>query len=94
MCGSIGIAQIVAQEWTVNDMDEQNKCVMPDYEAECKRLYAKYHEEKELNQKMSDEIRGMKDYFENRERDHYQEAAILKAKLEMVYLIFGGRNYG
>ena len=71
----------------VNDMDGQNKCVMPNYEAE-------YNKAVELNCKLSKEVRDMKDYFENREKEHNQEAAILKAKLEMVYLIFGGRNYG
>lgn len=75
-------------------MDEQNKCVKPDYELECKRLYAEYHDAIELNKKMSDEIQAMKGYFEEREMKHKQEAAIMKAKLEMVYLIFGGRNYG
>ena len=68
-------------------MDEQNKCVMPDYEAECRRL-------REQNEKMSQEIKAMHHHFENRERDHNRETAILNAKLEMVYLIFGGRNYG
>lgn len=65
-------------------MDGQEKCVMPDYEAE-------YNKAVELNCKLSKEVRDMKAYFENREKEHNQEAAILKAKLEMVYLIFGGR---
>lgn len=68
-------------------MDEQKKCVMPDYEAEYRRLC-------EENLKMSMEIQGMKDYFANREMEHKQQAEIMNAKLEMVYLIFGGRNHG
>lgn len=68
-------------------MDEQNKCVMPDddldYEMECRRLW-------EQNDKMSQEIKAMKNYFEGQRREN----EILNAKLEMVYLIFGGRNYG
>lgn len=71
-------------------MEDQAKCVMPDYEAECKILYAKYHDEKELNQKMSNEIQDMKNYFENMERNN----ALMKAQLDIVYLIFGGRNHG
>ena len=68
-------------------MEDQGKCVMPDWEAE-------YHRQLELNHKMSNEIQAMKGYFEEREMKHKQEAAIMNAKLEMVYLIFGGRNYG
>lgn len=64
-------------------MDEQNKCVMPDYEAE-------YNKAVELNCKLSKEVRDMKAYFERQSREN----EIMKAKLEMVYLIFGGRNYG
>ena len=68
-------------------MDEQNKCVMPDYEAECRKLW-------EQKEKMAQEMKAMQHHFENREREHRQEAAIMNAKLEMVYLIFGGRHYG
>lgn len=64
-------------------MEDQAKCVMPDWESE-------YHAACELNQKMSYEIRDMKNYFECQKREN----EIMKAKLEMVYLIFGGRNYG
>ena len=68
-------------------MPEQSKCVMPDddlnYELECCRLW-------EQNEKMSNEIQDMKDYFERQSREN----EIMKAKLEMVYLIFGGRNHG
>lgn len=61
----------------------QKECVMPDWEAE-------YHRQLELNQKMSNEIQDMKNFFEGQKREN----EIMKAKLEMVYLIFGGRNYG
>lgn len=64
-------------------MDEQKKCVMPDYEAE-------YNKAVELNCMMSQEVRDMKDYFERQSREN----EIMKAKLEMVYLIFGGKNRG
>lgn len=64
-------------------MDEQKKCVMPDYEAE-------YNKQLVLNEKMSSEIHDMKHYFERQSREN----EIMKAKLEMVYLIFGGRNHG
>ena len=64
-------------------MDEQKKCVMPDYEAEYRRLC-------EENQKMSMEIQDMQNYFGAMERNN----AIMKAQLDIVYLIFGGRNHG
>lgn len=54
-----------------------------DYEAE-------YNKAVELNCMMSQEVRDMKDYFERQSREN----EIMKAKLEMVYLIFGGRNHG
>lgn len=64
-------------------MYEQEKCVMPDWESE-------YHRQLELNQKMSCEIRDMKNYFQGLE----QQSAIMRAQLDIVYLIFGGRNHG
>jgi len=64
-------------------MEDQAKCVMPDWESE-------YHAACELNKRMSNEIQDMKNFFEGQKREN----EIMKAKLEMVYLIFGGRNYG
>lgn len=64
-------------------MDEQNKCVMTDWESE-------YHRMCEENQKMSMEIQDMQNYFGAMERNN----AIMKAQLDIVYLIFGGRNHG
>lgn len=65
-------------------MEDKAKCVMTDWESE-------YHAACELNKRMSNEIQDMKGYFEEREMKHKQEAAIMNAKLEMVYLIFGRR---
>ena len=64
-------------------MEDQNKCVMPDLESE-------YHRQLEVNQKMSNEIKDMQTDFGNMERNN----AIMKAQLDIVYLIFGGRNHG
>lgn len=64
-------------------MEDQGKCVMPDWESE-------YHRQLELNQMMSNEIQDMKNYFENMERNN----ALMKAQLDIVYLIFGGRHHG
>lgn len=64
-------------------MEDQAKCVMPDWESE-------YHAACELNKRMSNEIQDMKNYFEAMERNN----AIMKAQLDIVYLIFGGRNHG
>lgn len=64
-------------------MEDQGKCVMPDWESE-------YHAACELNKRMSNEIQDMKNFFEGQKREN----EIMKAKLEMVYLIFGGRNHG
>lgn len=64
-------------------MEDQAKCVMPDWESE-------YHRQLELNHKMSCEIQDMKNYFEAMERNN----ALMKAQLDIVYLIFGGRNHG
>lgn len=61
-------------------MEDQGKCVMPDWESE-------YHAACELNKRMSNEIQDMKNFFEGQKREN----EIMKAKLEMVYLIFGRR---
>ena len=62
-------------------MEDQAKCVMPDWESE-------YHAACELNKRMSNEIQDMKGYFERQEREH----AMMQAQLDIVYLIFGGKN--
>lgn len=64
-------------------MEDQGKCVMPDWESE-------YHAVCKLNEKMSNEIQDMKHYFERQGRQN----EIMKAQLDIVYLIFGGRNHG
>lgn len=64
-------------------MEDQGKCVMPDWESE-------YHAACELNKMMSNEIQDMKSYFEKQKREN----EIMKAQLDIVYLIFGGRNHG
>lgn len=63
-------------------MEGQAKCARPDYEDE-------YRRQLELNQRMSNEIQDMKAFFERQEREH----AIMKAQLDIVYLIFGGGNH-
>ena len=58
-------------------------CARPDYEAECKRL--------------TDELSKLKEefhYVKEIEVEARRELAAANAKLEMVYLIFGGRAYG
>lgn len=61
-------------------MEDQGKCVMPDWESE-------YHAACELNKRMSNEIQDMKAYFERQSREN----EIMKAQLDIVYLIFGRR---
>ncbi len=61
-------------------MDEQNKCVMPDYKVEFDMLCDEH-------KKLCAEFSDMKQYFEKQAIEN----EIMKAKLEMVYLIFGRR---
>lgn len=64
-------------------MEDQAKCVMPDYKVEFDMLCDEH-------KKLSAEFSDMKRYFEKQAIEN----EIMKAQLEMVYLIFGGRNYG
>lgn len=61
-------------------MEDQAKCVMPDWESE-------YHAACELNKRMSNEIQDMKNFFEGQKREN----EIMRAQLDIVYLIFGRR---
>lgn len=56
-----------------------NKCIGIDYEAQCKTL-------SDENMKLKEEIA----YLRNMEN----EFARMRAQLDIVYMIFGGRNNG
>ena len=62
-------------------MNNNGMCCQPDYEAECKRL--------------TDELRKLEEeshYIRNLYTEAQRELAAANAKLDMVYLIFGGRR--
>lgn len=61
-------------------MEDQAKCVMPDYKVEFEMM-------RDEHKKLCAEFFDMKQYFEKQAIEN----EIMKAKLEMVYLIFGRR---
>ena len=67
----------------VNEMEDQGKCVMPDWESE-------YHKMREVYGQLKAKLFDMECRLKNKER----EIEVLQARLDIVYLIFGGRNHG